>query len=103
VYLQQHSATTTVIDDPDRSSGAGAVVPEEARSCHTALVEGYVVEGHVPVEAIEQLLDQRPDAVGLALPDMPADSPGMGGTEATWRNQEVLLITADGALQPFDY
>lgn len=53
------------------------VVPQSLWSCHTALVEGYVIEGHVPAEAIRTLLDQRPDAVGLAVPGMPIGSPGM--------------------------
>ena len=78
-------------------------VPVEAGSCHTALVEGYVVEGHVPVGAIRQLLDSRPDAVGLALPGMPADSPGMGGDVAEWEAQPVMLIRHDGMLVPFEY
>jgi hypothetical protein len=57
-------------------------VPADGRSCHTTEVDGYVVEGHVPQEAIDDLLEQRPDIDGLVLPGMPAGSPGMGG-EAT--------------------
>jgi hypothetical protein len=45
----------------------------------------------------------RPDAVGLALPGMPADSPGMGGDVGTWESQPVMLIQLDGAMVPFDY
>ncbi|WEX09226.1 DUF411 domain-containing protein [Chelativorans sp. AA-79] len=52
-------------------------VPAELASCHTAEVGGYVVEGHVPAPAIRRLLAERPDARGLAVPDMPAGSPGM--------------------------
>ncbi len=78
-------------------------VPQGAGSCHTALVEGYVVEGHVPVGAINRLLEDRPDAVGLALPGMPADSPGMGGDVETWESQPVVLIQRDGSMVPFDY
>ncbi len=54
-------------------------VPEEMKSCHTAIVEGYVVEGHVPVEQINQLLRDKPDIAGYALPGMPPGSPGMTG------------------------
>lgn len=55
-------------------------VPGELSSCHTAEVEGYVVEGHVPAGEIRRLLEQRPDDVlGLAVPGMPAGSPGMEG------------------------
>ena len=53
------------------------VAPEHA-SCHTALVGGYVIEGHVPFDAIERLLDERPEITGLAVPGMPMGSPGMG-------------------------
>ncbi len=55
-------------------------VPGELSSCHTAEVEGYVVEGHVPAAEIRRLLERRPDDVrGLAVPGMPAGSPGMEG------------------------
>ena len=78
-------------------------VPVKASACHTALVDGYVVEGHVPVSAVVSLLETRPDAVGLALARMPSDSPGMGGDEASWDTQPVMLINHDGSLEPFDY
>jgi hypothetical protein len=54
-------------------------VPAELRSCHTATIEGYVIEGHVPAEAIFALLDQRPPVTGLSVPGMPIGSPGMEG------------------------
>lgn len=52
-------------------------VPDQLGACHTALIGGYVVEGHVPVEAINKLLQERPEARGIAVPGMPAESPGM--------------------------
>ena len=91
-------------DDPDRAAYRAEVgVPDEAASCHTAIVNGYALEGHIPVGAIERLLQDSPDAVGLALPGMPTDSPGMGGDVTTWESQPVMLIGHDGSLQPFDY
>ncbi|MDH3259893.1 MAG: DUF411 domain-containing protein [Acidimicrobiia bacterium] len=78
-------------------------VPEGALSCHTALVDGYVIEGHVPAGAILRLLAEHPDAVGLALPGMPADSPGMAGDPETWESQPVVLIRNDGEMVPFDF
>ncbi|MDS0475481.1 DUF411 domain-containing protein [Natrinema sp. 1APR25-10V2] len=54
-------------------------VPEGLRSCHTLVIDEYVVEGHVPVEAIGTLLTEQPDIDGIALPGMPAGAPGMGG------------------------
>jgi hypothetical protein len=54
-------------------------VPDNLISCHTATVDGYVIEGHVPASAIKRLLGQRPKARGLAVPGMPIGSPGMEG------------------------
>lgn len=73
-------------------------VPSAAVSCHTIVMEGYVVEGHVPLEAIEALLDERPDIAGIALPGMPPGSPGMPGTKQA--PFEVLQF-GDGSLSPF--
>ena len=55
-----------------------AGVPEAMQSCHTTTVDGYVVEGHVPFEAVDKLLAEKPDAEGIAVPGMPMGSPGMG-------------------------
>ena len=68
-------------------------VPAELQTCHTALVGGYVVEGHVPADVILRLLRERPKALGLAVPGMPAGSPGMEvpGTPA----QQYQIFTFD--------
>ena len=94
----------TVEDDPDRRSRRQELgIPDAAASCHTALVAGYAIEGHVPIQAIERLLADRPDVVGLTVPGMPGDSPGMGGDESTWSTQDVFAIGQDGSLTPFAY
>ena len=54
-------------------------IPDDLRSCHTAIIGGYAVEGHVPVEAIDRLLAEKPEIKGIALPGMPSGSPGMPG------------------------
>ena len=65
-------------------------------SCHTATVDGYVIEGHVPVTDIERLLKLRPKAIGLSAPGMPAGSPGM--EMGTYREAfEVVLVKQDGS------
>lgn len=70
-------------------------VPEPARGCHTAVVDGYVIEGHVPVSDIERLVKERPEGViGLAVPGMPAGTPGMD--DAGSQHYEVLSIKQDG-------
>jgi hypothetical protein len=57
-------------------------VPEQLESCHTMMIGGYVVEGHVPLAAVKRLLAERPKIRGIALPGMPQGSPGMGGEKA---------------------
>jgi hypothetical protein len=104
VYLRKHGADVGLSEDPERHSfPTQQGVPDEAASCHTAVVDGSTIEGHVPIPAIERLLDQRLDAIGLALPGMPADLPGMGGDGASWARQPVMLIDAGGELVRFDY
>ncbi|KGJ17900.1 DUF411 domain-containing protein [Paracoccus sanguinis] len=67
-------------------------VPAELTSCHTAEVDGYVVEGHVPAAAIRRLLAERPSETGLAVPGMPAGSPGMDFSGVEPEPYEVLLF-----------
>ena len=74
-------------------------VPEGLQSCHTAVVEGYSVEGHVPAADIHRLLKQKPKAKGLAVPGMPLGSPGM---EAPRRQAySVYLFDSDGKTSVF--
>ena len=75
-------------------------IPEEMASCHTARINGYMIEGHVPVADIRRLLDERPDAVGLAVPGMPYGSPGMG-PESEREAYDVFLIRRKGVVEPF--
>ena len=75
-------------------------IPQEMISCHTGRVENYMIEGHVPVADIRRLLDERPDAVGLAVPGMPYGSPGMG-PESEREAYEVFLIRQDGSTEVF--
>ncbi|MGT2440944.1 DUF411 domain-containing protein [Bradyrhizobium betae] len=69
-------------------------VPDRLVACHTAVVDGYVIEGHVPVGAVQRLLTERPDAVGLAVPGMPVGSPGMEGPKQA--PYDVILFGAAG-------
>lgn len=75
-------------------------VPQRMVSCHTGLIDGYVIEGHVPAADIRRLLSERPDAVGLAVPGMPLGSPGMD--QSRWRDAyDVFLIHNDGSTEVF--
>lgn len=73
-------------------------IPETLQSCHTAVVAGYLVEGHVPAGAVAKLLDEQPALRGIALPGMPAGPPGMGGSPGLYR---VVGFTADEHVSRF--
>ena len=66
-------------------------VPNTLEGCHTAIVDGYVIEGHVPVAEVDRLLSERPDIIGLAVPGMPMGSPGMGNGNQPFDGSAVLL------------
>lgn len=73
-------------------------LPVTLGSCHTAVIDGYVVEGHVPARDIERLLEERPDVAGLAVPGMPSGSPGMSGPAQRYN---VISFAADGKQRVF--
>lgn len=98
-YLRQNGFNVTVKETHSmslisRQNG----VPEKLAGCHTMLVGGYVVEGHVPVSAIKKLLTERPNIKGISLPGMPEGSPGMTG-----RKSEPFIIyeVSDGKMKVF--
>jgi len=74
-------------------------IPETLGGCHTAVVEGYAIEGHVPAREIKRLLAERPKARGLAVPGMPAGSPGMESDRP--QPYDVLLVKPDGTTAVF--
>jgi hypothetical protein len=82
------------VDDvsPVKTKGG---VPGDLQSCHTALIGGYVIEGHVPADVIQQLLTEKPNIAGVAVPGMPVGSPGMeqGPRKDPY---EVIAFTKDG-------
>lgn len=69
-------------------------IPNDLGSCHTAVVQGYAIEGHVPAAEIKRLLAEKPKAKGLAVPSMPLGSPGMEGLRKN--PYDVLLVLANG-------
>ena len=80
---------------------AGAGVPPGKGSCHTAMVDGYFIEGHVPAADIKRLLAERPDAKGLVLPGMPMGSPGMEMPDGRTQPYTVELVANDGSTRPY--
>lgn len=94
-YVERAGFEAKVIDKEDlQAIKRMARVPDDLAACHTAIIGGYTVEGHVPVEAIRELLATRPEVFGIAVPGMPAGSPGMGGTLEG--PLEVIAFSADG-------
>ncbi len=71
-------------------------VPMQLQSCHTAIVDGYVIEGHVPVAEVERLLSERPDIVGIAVAGMPTGSPGMEVEGAAPQPFDVIAFDQEG-------
>jgi hypothetical protein len=79
-YLRGHGYDVTVVPTHDLDAiKSRHGVPERLAGCHTILVGGYVVEGHVPAQTLERLLRERPPIRGISLPGMPQGSPGMTG------------------------
>lgn len=76
-------------------------IPAELQSCHIAIVDGYVIEGHVPVEEIFRLLDERPDIVGLAVAGMPPGAPGMSNGTSIEGPFDVIAFDREGRTQVF--
>ena len=76
-------------------------VPGRAQSCHTAIVDGYVLEGHVPAADVQRLLKDRPAVLGLAVPGMPIGSPGMEVPNVKAQAYQVMSFDKQGALKVF--
>ena len=77
-------------------------IPKDMMACHTAKINGYFIEGHVPTSDIKRFIADRPDALGLAVPGMPYGSPGMG-PEDEREAFDVYLISADGTANVFQH
>jgi len=95
--MEQHGFIAKVMEVHDMAAVKSRYhVPAKLRSCHTAIVDGYVIEGHVPVAEIERLLKERPDIAGLAVPGMPASAPGMAVEGAPVKPYTVYSFYKDG-------
>jgi hypothetical protein len=94
-HLQGAGFTTKVIETRSLYAVRRRLgVPEDIAGCHTAEVAGYVVEGHVPADAVRRLLQEKPGATGVAVPGMPVGSPGMEG--GTPERYDVILFGPAG-------
>lgn len=101
-HLEQAGFVTEVHNFDNLNSIKERVgVPYGMGSCHTAEVDGYFIEGHVPAEDIKRLLREKPDAKGLTVPGMPAGSPGMEVPSGQIDRYEVILVGKDGQTSVF--
>lgn len=102
-HVEKSGFKVTVNDTGNNAIRARLHMPQKFASCHTALIEGYVIEGHVPAKDTLRLLKTRPDALGLAVPGMKVGSPGMDGPTYNGRSDpyDVLLVLKNGDSRVF--
>jgi hypothetical protein len=98
-HLEANGFQVKVNDTGNTAARARLGVGDKHGSCHTALVGGYAIEGHVPAREIKRLLAEKPAAIGLAVPGMPVGSPGMDDPAYGGRKDpfDVLLLAKDGS------
>jgi hypothetical protein len=97
-HLEANGFRTKVHDTGNTAMRSRMGIDAKYGSCHTALVNGYAIEGHVPAREIRRLLKERPEAIGLAVPGMPVGSPGMEGPDYDGQKDpyDVVLLRKDG-------
>lgn len=93
-HMESNGFAATVHESGNSSVRARLGLPQRLGSCHTAVVQGYLLEGHVPAADVKRLLRDQPQALGLAVPGMPVGSPGMDGAVYNGRKDayDVLLV-----------
>ncbi len=100
-HLQDNGFKVKAINRSDMNGvKSDAGIPRKLASCHTAMVGGYIIEGHVPADDIKRLLKERPDVAGLTVPGMPMGSPGMEGPRQD--KYSVLTFTETGKTTVFE-
>ena len=102
-HLESHGFSTRVHDVGNTAKRAQMGIALVHGSCHTAVVEGYAIEGHVPAREIQRLLKEKPRAIGLAVPGMPMGSPGMDGPEYGPRRDPYDVLLLQRAAAPTVY
>jgi hypothetical protein len=99
-HMQASGFTVTANDNPDMDAVKDHYgVPSGVRSCHTAIIGSYVIEGHVPAGDVDRMLKEQPKAAGLAVPGMVTGSPGMEGFMS--KSYTVVAFQKTGATTPF--
>ncbi len=98
-HLEQSGFEVHVNETGNGAARTRLGIPARLGSCHTASIQGYAIEGHVPAKEIMRMLREKPKALGLAVPGMPVGSPGMDGAIYNGRKDpyDVLLVLKDGS------
>ena len=94
--VKVNAASPSMLDQLKKEAG----ISDKLASCHTAKIDGYIIEGHVPAPDIKRLVAEKPDAIGLTVPGMPGGSPGME-QGAKYDPYKVLLVKKDGSTEVF--
>ncbi|MEK7187270.1 MAG: DUF411 domain-containing protein [Patescibacteria group bacterium] len=99
-YLEHEGLVVETNDVPDLAPIKNQYgIPANLQSCHTSIINGYVVEGHIPLAVISKLISEKPDIKGIALPGMPSGSPGMPGPKTEpWT---IFALGKDGSVSEF--
>jgi hypothetical protein len=101
-YVKANGFQPTVHDEEEMDQLKNRLgIPSEVRSCHTAVLGNYLIEGHVPVREVRRLLEEQPKVAGLAVPGMPSLSPGMAPPGAQVGGFEVIAFQFDGSTRSF--
>lgn len=102
-HLEANGFRVKVNDTGNNAVRAQLGIDKKYGSCHTAVVGGYAIEGHVPAREIQRLLKEKPKALGLAVPGMPVGSPGMDGKVYGDRRDpyDVMLLARDGSAKVY--
>ncbi|WPY93725.1 DUF411 domain-containing protein [Limimaricola variabilis] len=99
-YLRENGFEVEIVETYDLVTvNKEAGVPLGQQGCHTALIDGYAVSGHVPADILSRFLEEKPEAVGLSLPGMPMGAPGMGDDPEA--ELDVVMIGTDGTVTPW--
>ena len=100
--MRENGFAVSVVETPDLAEVKGRYnVPAELHSCHTAIVDGYIVEGHVPAADVQRMLRERPDIAGIGVGGMPVGSPGMEVEGSAPEPFDVIAFDEAGGMEVF--
>ena len=102
-HMRQSGFDAAVVDVPDLEAIKRKLgVPPSLASCHTALVNGFIIEGHIPADAVRRLLKERPAVAGIAVPGMPLGSPGMEVPGGHKQPYAIVAFDKQGKVSVFE-